>query len=99
MSGARIEAYDASVGGNLIGSDEFFGIGAGVGNFGQLFVASSGIHRIELFQPLQLSGGATSGDGLQFDDLSFTVVPEPSSLLLMLGIGVGAAITRRRISK
>ena len=88
-AGARIEAYDATTGGNLLGFDEFFGVGAGVGNFGQLSVIASGIRRIELFQP---NGGGGSGDGVNFDDLSFTVVPEPSSASLCL-IAMGVVVS------
>ena len=66
---ARINAYDALVGGNLVDFDEFLGSGSGTGKFGTLTVAAESIRRIELFQPALPPG--TDADGLWFDDLSF----------------------------
>ena len=72
-SHARINAYDALVGGSLVDFDELLGSGSGTGNFGALMVAAESIRRIELFQPA-VPPGTTNGDGLWFDDLSFQTV-------------------------
>lgn len=53
--GARIDAYDASVGDELVDFDEIVGTGAGVGNVATLAVSGSGILRIELFEPMFFS--------------------------------------------
>ena len=100
VNGARINAYDAPVGGNLIGFDEFFGVGAGNGNFGTLTVNTPGIRRFELFQP---TNPIISGDGLWFDDLSFTSastpIPEPSTYLLFASGICGVLVYRWQRSK
>lgn len=92
-AGIRIDAYDAAVGGNLVDFAEAFGPGVGVGYFFDITASAPGIRRIELYQPL-----VNGGDGVLFDNLSFTAaVPAPASLLL-LGtglLGLGAALRRR----
>lgn len=93
---ARINAYDALVGGNLIGFDELLGSGSGTGNFGTLTVVAEDIRRIELFQPA-VPLGATDGDGLWFDDLSFQPVPLPAAVWLLASSLLGLwGITRKR---
>jgi len=79
-NGARIDAYDAVVGGNLLGSDSFVGTSFGAGQFADLSVAAPGIRRFELYQLTNVPN-----DSVLFDNLTFT--PEPSSLL-MLGLGL-----------
>lgn len=92
-AGIRIDAYDAEVGGTLVDFAEAFGPDVGVGFFFDITASAPGIRRIELYQP-QVGGG----DGVLFDNLSFTAaVPAPASLLL-LGtglLGLGAAVRRR----
>ncbi|MGE3819892.1 MAG: PEP-CTERM sorting domain-containing protein [Isosphaeraceae bacterium] len=86
-NGARIDAYDALAGGNLVDFDQFIGTGAGQSVFRELAVSGSGIRRIELYQPLNTLG---TGDGLSWDTLAYTAVPEPSSAILTLtGVVVG----------
>lgn len=73
--GARMEAYDAEVGGVLLGSDVHGGTGSGVGNYKRLVIEAAGIRRIELYQPVDVPG---SGDGVQFDDLEFPAAATPA---------------------
>jgi PEP-CTERM motif len=92
--GARLAAFDALVGGNLLATADFFGVGAGVGTFSTLSVSAAGIRRIELYQPLNVMG---AGDGLIWDNLTFETqaVPEPTTSAL-LGLGLLATAARRR---
>ena len=50
-NGARMDAYDAVVGGNLVGSDEFIGTGNGANQWVVLKVLGPAILRFELYQP------------------------------------------------
>jgi hypothetical protein len=82
-NGARIDAYDALVGGSIVGSNQAFGVGAGTDNHPLLQVSGVGIRRIELYQP-----ASVQVEGLLFDNLTFTAgtqstVPEPGSLALV----------------
>jgi hypothetical protein len=89
VNGARIDAYDATSGGNLVDFDEAFT--ANTGTFITLNVAAAQIHRLEIYQP----AANDSQDGIVFDDLNFTLneIPEPSSLGL---IALAGALARRR---
>ena len=51
-NGVKLVAYDAVVGGSVVGMDQIIGVGFGFDNFGTLSIAASNIWRIELFQPL-----------------------------------------------
>jgi PEP-CTERM motif len=96
-AGIEIEAFDAA--NNLIGTDSFFGTGTGVGTFANISVSVAGIASFKLFQPLTSGGGNSFGDGVAFDNLSFTeAVPEPSTWAMMiLGFaGVGFMAYRRK---
>jgi hypothetical protein len=78
----RIDAFDA--GGSLIGS----GTGtSGVGAYVQLSVAAAGIRSVVLT-------GTGAAPFFVYDDLSFTSVPEPSSLALT-GVALAGAACRR----
>lgn len=92
-AGIRLEAYDAS--NVLLGFDQFIGVGIGVGTFADLVVNAAGIKSFKFAQ-----AGPCCGDGVVFDDLSFSSggVPEPAAWgLMILGFGgVGASIRRRR---
>ena len=96
-NGAKLVAYDATSGGNIVGSDNSQpGIGFGTGNFLTLSVSGSGIRRFELFQPLNVN----SGDGVLFDNLQFQPdtqpAPEPYTILLAgLGIALIACVRFR----
>jgi hypothetical protein len=72
----RDETLNASRG-QIIGLATFFGVGIGLGTFHTLAVSAPGILRFELYQPTP-----TVGDGVFFDNLISSPVPEPSSLLL-----------------
>jgi hypothetical protein len=67
MNGVRIDAYDAPVGGTLVGFQEEFGIGDGEEVIIPLTVSAPVIRRIALYQPRY-----TAGDGVVFDNLAFT---------------------------
>jgi hypothetical protein len=69
------------MGGTLIGTQQAFGSGSGIGNITDFSLNVAGIRRFELYQPaFNLAGG----DGIAWDNLSFhiTAIPEPSSFLL-----------------
>jgi hypothetical protein len=112
VNGARLNAYDSVVGGNLLGFSEALGVGYGVENHPLLSLSAAGIRRIELFQP-----NSQLLEGLLFDNLFYAPMgdpvggggqptdvpppdvsrlPEPSALLLA-GLGVaGSALALRR---
>jgi hypothetical protein len=98
-NGARIDAFDAALGGALLDSDEAFTAGAGTENHPLLSVSASGIRRIELYQP-----AATSPEGLLFDNLTYTIqsasasAPEPCGIaFVVLGgaLPTTASLVRR----
>jgi len=96
MNGLTLKAYDAAVGGNLIGSSTVYGVTeAGVGEFYTVGLSVPGIMRVEMFQPLD-----PYGDGILLDDFSYgTVVPVPSSLLLLVPGLAGVRAIRRRLGR
>ena len=70
INGVRLNAYDSL--GNLVGSDQFIGDGAGTGTTVlQVTSASTPIHHITLDQPEFID---SNDDGVTFDNLSFTPV-------------------------
>ena len=88
LDGASIVAYDAILGGNVVGSQT---ITSPVEIAQTLSVAGSGIFRIELFQPNE-NGQLPFGDGMAWDNLTFNLqdtnpIPEPSTVIL-LGSGL-----------
>jgi hypothetical protein len=84
VAGARLEAYDAEVGGNLIGSAQAIGTGVGFDIYRELEVAAIGIRRIHLFQP-QPNGS----DGVVWDNLRFApAVPGSVGLHMYAGLQV-----------
>ena len=68
LAGARMDVYDSA--GHLLAQDTLSGAGSGVGNFGQLSTEVADVRRIELYQPFP---NPDNGDGVSFDNLSFTV--------------------------
>ncbi|MEO5960097.1 MAG: hypothetical protein ABIR80_13350, partial [Opitutaceae bacterium] len=52
-AGIRIDAYDALIGGSLVGFGQAFGTGLGIGNFAQVSSSSATIWRVEIYQPLR----------------------------------------------
>jgi len=86
--GFRLKAFDAS--NTLVDNQVVLGTGAGVGAFFDLTVNGS-IARIEFSQ----DNPGTGGDGMIFENLAFTPVPEPASMAA-LGLGAVALLRRRR---
>jgi hypothetical protein len=90
-NGARIDAYDAVVGGNLIASDQAFGVDVGANNHPLLVTSVAPIRRVHMYQPQNVTL-----EGLLFDNMSFRVIPEPSTLLSGMLALCGLAGARRR---
>jgi len=83
----RLDAYDAVVGGNLVGSatsPEWSGR-----PYEQLSISGARIWRIEVFSL------EPPGIGIAFDDLEFTPIPVPPGIVLT-GVGVGIVGYLRR---
>ncbi len=82
--GARIDVYDAVVGGTLLGRSDVVGptVGGGAGTFFDLGVSAAGIRRFELYQHMQPLGPPNRADGVKWDNLEFHSVPEPNALIL-----------------
>jgi hypothetical protein len=95
-NGLTLKAYDAAVGGNLIGSSTVYGLTElGIGEFYTVGLSTPGIMRVEIFQPLD-----TYSDGIALDNFSYgAVVPVPSSLLLLVPGLAGVRAIRRRFSR
>ncbi len=91
VGGARIDAFDAPIGGNAIAADEAFGVGLGPANHPLLQVESAeGIWRVHFYQP---DYTIEPNDGILFDNLTFVSVPEPAAGVLVV---VGAMFALRR---
>jgi hypothetical protein len=92
-AGIILKGFDALVGGSLVASDSFTGVGIGVGAFHPLSISGAGIRRIEFSQILP-----DFADGVAFDTLSFeaTSVPEPGTITL---VGLGLLGAARRLRK
>jgi len=97
-NGLRIDAFDATVGGNLVDTMTVFGTGAGVGQFFDLSVTAGSILRVEMYQVLNLGG-----DGIVLDDFSFNgsaATPIPATLpLFATGLGALGLLGWRRKRK
>lgn len=96
MNGLTLKAYDATVGGNVIGTATAYGVTeAGFGEFYPVGVTVPGIWRVEMFQPLD-----QYNDGIILDNFSFTqAVPAPSALLLLMPGLAGVGALRRRLCR
>ncbi|MCK5696868.1 MAG: hypothetical protein KAI02_01825 [Gammaproteobacteria bacterium] len=70
INGFLFTAYDAQIGGNVLGVKEAAGSGGGDGEFFTLAIGKSGIQRVEFSQ-----AKAIRTDGIGFDNLKF--IPEP----------------------
>lgn len=97
QNGLRIDAYDAAIGGFLVGFAEDFGIDAGVSNNVLLRILSPGIRRVEIYQPLSESPEGAFVDVLSFDRAA--AVREPgTSALILAAIALLVSGGRRRIA-
>lgn len=92
-AGFVLTAYDALVGGSVVDTESFTGVGIGVGDFTMLTVTGAGIRRVEFSQ---ISAGL-GGDGAAFDTLVFNAVPTPGTpALLALGLLTAGLVSRRK---
>lgn len=91
-NGARMDLYDAEVGGSLISFDEVVGASGALNSNFVLTASGSGIRRVELYQPFSVET-----EGVLFDNLEFSAIPEPSQGVL-IGVAALAAVLRRRRS-
>lgn len=100
VNGLRIDAFDSTVGGLLVGSKSVFGASRfGEGEFYDLSVNFSSIRRVEIYQILNID----DDDGVILDNFQFTPVsqtPLPAALPLFATVlGVGGLIAWRRKRK
>ena len=90
-NGARLELYDALSGGNLIASDQVVGPSGATNTNFTLSATSSGALRAVLYQPFSVES-----EGVLFDNLTFTPVPEPGVAILTSLAAIGFAARRKR---
>jgi hypothetical protein len=90
-NGARLDVYDATIGGTLLTSDQVVGASGALDSNFTLSVTALGIRRAVLYQPFSVEG-----EGVLFDNLSFSQIPEPSSAFLFGIFGLALASLRRR---
>ena len=91
-AGIRLTAYNAA--NVILGSSTAFGSGVGVGAFFDVTTSYGGIAKVAFSQD-----NPCCGDGMVFDNLSFTAgVPDaPAWALLIVGFGLtGTAVRARR---
>ena len=91
-AGCEMDAYDALTGGDLVATDQQFGSGLGVGTYFNITDSAFDIQRIQLFQP-----NFDGNDGILWDNLSFTPVPEPASTSLLTAATIALLARRRRM--
>lgn len=91
-NGARVDLYDSEIGGNLLDFVEAFGPSGSLNSNFILSSTSFGIRRAELYQPLSVES-----EGIFFDNLQFTPVPEPSSALPLAVVTLLFALRRRKL--
>lgn len=93
LNGARMDAYDAAVGGSLVDFMQVFGTSGNTSSSANflLSVSAPTIYRVELYQP-----SSVESEGVLFDNLTFVnAIPEPASAAL-LGFAALALLARRR---
>jgi hypothetical protein len=96
FNGARIDAFD--IGGNLLGSAENIGPDElGVTNHPLLSISQAGIRSVRFYQPRNVSLEGMLWDNITFRTAPSTVVPEPSTYVMMAtGLLVLGSVVRRR---
>jgi len=89
-NGARLELYDSTTGGTLIASDQVVGPTGSLNSNFVLSASGSAILRAIVYQPFSVES-----EGVLFDNLTFTPIPEPASSILF-GLATGLLASRRQ---
>lgn len=95
-AGFVMTAYDSAVGGSVLDTDSFFGVGVGIGTFHTLTLTGAGILRVEFSQASPCCGDGMAFDNLTFDTAGGTVPVPATPALVGLGLLAAGLVSRRK---